>query len=64
MLPTHVVLPLKHMALDTVEVGEEHITVHVHSTQQAAMCPACYTPSTRPAGVPVPLQMRPAPVAW
>ncbi len=48
MLPTHVLLPLKHMALDTVEVGEEHIIVHDHSTQQAAGCPVCHTPSTRP----------------
>lgn len=48
MLPTQVVLPLKNMALDMVEVGDQHVTVHAHSTQQTAACPVCQTPSTRP----------------
>jgi hypothetical protein len=48
MLPAQVLLPLDGMALDTVEVGDQHITVHAYSTQHSPPCPVCQTRSTRP----------------
>jgi len=48
MLAAQILLPLDGVALDHVELQDHHIIVHAHATQQAAVCPACQTPSTRP----------------
>jgi transposase len=48
MLAAQLLLPLDAVALDHVELHDEHAIVHAHSTQQVADCPVCHTPSMRP----------------